>query len=85
MFKSTDGGDTWVEMTRNPGMLQEGLVGRIGLAVSGANSDRVWALFENDNGGLFRSDDGGATGLINDDRAIRQRAFYYTCLRRSAR
>ncbi len=79
MFKSMDGGDTWVEMTRNPGMPQEGLVGRIGLAVSGANSDRIWALFENDNGGLFRSDDGGATwSLINDDRAIRQRAFYYT-------
>jgi photosystem II stability/assembly factor-like uncharacterized protein len=79
MFKSTDGGDTWEEMTRNPGMPQEGLVGRIGLAVSGANSDRVWALFENDNGGLFRSDNAGVTWeLINDDRAIRQRAFYYT-------
>jgi len=79
MFKSTDGGDSWTEMTRAPGMPQEGLVGRIGLAVSGANSDRVWALYENDNGGLFRSDDGGATwDLINDNRAIRQRAFYYT-------
>ena len=79
MFKSTDGGETWTEMTRNPGMPQEGLVGRIGLAVSGANSDRVYALFENDDGGLFRSDDAGATWeRVNEDRAIRQRAFYYT-------
>ena len=79
MFKSTDGGETWTEMTRNPGMPQEGLVGRIGLAVSGANSDRVYALLENDDGGLFSSDDAGATWtLVNDNRAIRQRAFYYT-------
>ncbi len=79
MFKSTDGGETWTEITRNPGMPQEGVVGRIGLAVSSANSNRVYALFENDNGGLFRSDDAGATWeLVNDNRAIRQRAFYYT-------
>ncbi|MFV2007994.1 MAG: WD40/YVTN/BNR-like repeat-containing protein, partial [Longimicrobiales bacterium] len=79
LFKSTDGGETWTEMTRNPGMPQEGLVGRIGLAVSGANSERVYALLENDDGGLFSSDDAGATWtLVNDNRAIRQRAFYYT-------
>ncbi|MDX1494200.1 MAG: hypothetical protein R3253_09085 [Longimicrobiales bacterium] len=79
MFKSTDGGDTWTEMTRNPGMPQEGVVGRIGLAVSSADSDRVYALFEHDDGGLFRSDDGGATWeLVNDERRVRQRAFYYT-------
>jgi photosystem II stability/assembly factor-like uncharacterized protein len=79
MFKSTDGGDTWTEMTRNPGMPQEGVVGRIGLAVSSADSDVVYALFENDNGGLFRSGNGGETWeLINDERRIRQRAFYYT-------
>jgi photosystem II stability/assembly factor-like uncharacterized protein len=79
MFKSSDGGATWTELTRNAGMPQEGVVGRIGLAVSSANSNRVYALFENDNGGLFRSDDAGATWeLINEERAIRQRAFYYT-------
>jgi len=79
MFKSTDGGATWTEMTRNPGLPQEGVVGRIGLTVSSADSNVVYALYENDNGGLFRSNDGGDTWeLVNDDRAIRQRAFYYT-------
>jgi photosystem II stability/assembly factor-like uncharacterized protein len=78
LFKSTDGGETWTEITRNPGM-PAGVVGRIGVAVSGANSNRVYALVENERGGLFRSDDAGATWtLVNDNRAIRQRAFYYT-------
>ena len=79
MFKSVDGGTTWTEITRNPGMPPEGVVGRIGVAVSSANSSRVYALFEHDDGGLFRSDDGGESWeLINDERRIRQRAFYYT-------
>ena len=78
LFKSTDGGETWTEITRNKG-LPSGLVGRIGVALTSANSNRVYALVENDNGGLFRSDDGGASwALINDNRSIRQRAFYYT-------
>lgn len=79
MFKSADGGETWTEMTRAPGMPEDGVVGRIGLAVSSANSSRVYALFEHENGGLFRSDDAGASWeLVNDERRIRQRAFYYT-------
>src|SRR5215218_3998666 len=78
LFKSTDGGDTWSEITRNQGM-PTGMVGRIGVALTAADSNRVYALVEHEKGGLFRSDDAGATwALVNDDRAIRQRAFYYT-------
>ncbi len=78
LFKSTDGGETWTEITRNKGM-PAGMVGRIGVSVSRANSNRLYALVENDNGGLFRSEDAGATwALTNDKRDIRQRAFYYT-------
>ncbi|MEP6732466.1 MAG: glycosyl hydrolase, partial [bacterium] len=78
LFKSTDGGETWKEITRAPGM-PTGMVGRIGVSVSGANANRVYALVENDSGGLFRSEDAGASWkLINSSRDIRQRAFYYT-------
>ncbi|MFZ9899059.1 MAG: WD40/YVTN/BNR-like repeat-containing protein [Gemmatimonadaceae bacterium] len=80
LFKSTDGGETWTEVTRRPG-LPSGLIGRIGVALTAANPNRVYALVENENGGLFRSDDAGATWtLVNGDRSIRQRAFYYTHL-----
>jgi photosystem II stability/assembly factor-like uncharacterized protein len=79
LFKSTDGGETWTEITRAPGLPQQGVVGKIGVSVSGANSNRVYALVEHENGGLFLSDDAGASWtLVNDNRAIRQRAFYYT-------
>ncbi len=78
VFKSTDGGEHWTELTRNPG-LPAGVIGKIGLSVSPADPDRVYALVENENGGLFRSDDAGATWKkVNDERKIRQRAFYYT-------
>jgi photosystem II stability/assembly factor-like uncharacterized protein len=78
LFKSTDGGETWTEITRRPG-LPAGVVGRIGVDVSGADPNRVYALIENENGGLFSSDNGGQTWtLVNSNRNIRQRAFYYT-------
>ena len=78
LFKSTDGGDTWTEITRNPG-LPAGVVGKTGIAVSRADSRRVYVLLENENGGLFSSDDAGRTWtLVNADRSIRQRAFYYS-------
>jgi photosystem II stability/assembly factor-like uncharacterized protein len=78
LYKSTDGGETWTEITRNPG-LPSGVVGRIGVALTAADSNRVYALVENAAGGLFVSDDAGATWrLMNDSRTVRQRAFYYT-------
>ncbi|MGH2598534.1 MAG: WD40/YVTN/BNR-like repeat-containing protein, partial [Dehalococcoidia bacterium] len=78
LYKSTDGGDTWTELTDNPG-LPKGSKGRIGVAVSPARSGRVWALVEHaEKGGLYRSDDGGATWeLISEDREIQQRPWYY--------
>ena len=78
LFKTTDGGKTWTELTRNPG-LPKPLWGKIGVSVSGADSNRLYALIEAQDGGLYLSDDGGATWkLANDNRNIRQRAFYYT-------
>ncbi|MDT7690304.1 MAG: hypothetical protein QOE46_3063 [Acidobacteriota bacterium] len=78
LFKSTDGGDTWQEITRNPG-LPRGVIGKIGVTVSGAAPDRVWALVEAEDGGVFRSDNGGATWTrVNESRDLRQRAWYYT-------
>ncbi len=78
-YKSTDGGDHWTEITRNKG-LPQGIIGKIGVAVS-ADSNRVYALVEAEDGGLFRSEDAGASwARISEDRRIRQRAFYYTRL-----
>jgi photosystem II stability/assembly factor-like uncharacterized protein len=78
LYKSTDGGETWADITRNRG-LPNGLIGNVGLAVSPANPRRVWAQIEADSGGLFRSDDAGATwAKLNDDRKLRQRAWYYS-------
>jgi len=77
-YKSTDGGDHWTEITRNPG-LPTGIIGKIGVSVSGADNKRVYAMVEAEDGGLFVSDDAGKTWKeINDERKIRQRAFYYT-------
>ena len=78
LFKSTDGGDTWTEITRNPG-LPTGLLGKITVTVSRADGRRVYALVEADDGGLFRSDDAGATWVkVNEERDLRQRAFYFS-------
>jgi len=78
IFKSTDGGDTWTELTRNPGM-PRGMVGKIGIAVSPANPERVWAIVEAEDGGVFRSDNAGRTwSRVNEERRLRQRAWYYT-------
>ena len=79
LFKSTDGGDSWTEITKNQG-LPTGLWGKVGVSVSGADGNRVYTLIENEAaGGLYVSDDAGTSWkLINDSRNMRQRAFYYT-------
>jgi photosystem II stability/assembly factor-like uncharacterized protein len=78
LFKSTDGGTTWTELTDHLG-LPAGPVGKIGVSVSGADPNRVYALVEANGGGLFRSDDGGATwALVSTDADIRQRGFYFS-------
>ncbi|MCH4822563.1 glycosyl hydrolase [Gramella lutea] len=79
LWKSTDSGESWKEISKNKGFPQDTL-GIIGVTVSPANSDRVWAIVENkEKGGVYRSEDGGETwDHINDDRNLRQRAWYYT-------
>jgi photosystem II stability/assembly factor-like uncharacterized protein len=77
LFKSTDGGDTWTEITRNKG-LPKGLLGKIGVAVSPAKEGRVWAVIEAEGGALFRSDDGGQTWeKLSEEGNLRARAWYY--------
>lgn len=85
LWKSTDGGDTWQEITRNKG-LPQGIVGIVGVSVSSLDPERVWAIIEASDGGVFRSDDGGKTWTrTSEDRNLRQRAWYYTRMYASPR
>ncbi len=79
LWKSTDSGETWKEISKNKGFA-EGILGIMGVTVSPVNSERVWAIVENkDKGGVYRSEDGGETWKqINSSRSLRQRAWYYT-------
>lgn len=77
LYRSVDGGSTWHRLTGNG--LPEGILGRIGVSVSGADSSRVYALVEAKQSGLYRSeDDGDHWELINSDQRFTQRAWYFT-------
>lgn len=79
LWKSTDSGETWTEISKNEGFPKDTL-GIMGVTVSPKNSERVWAIVENkEKGGLYRSDDGGKKWTqVNSERKLRQRAWYYT-------
>jgi len=79
LWKSTDSGETWKEISKNEGF-PEGTLGNMGVTVSPVNNDIVWAIVENkDDGGVYKSTDGGETwSHINSERKLRQRAWYYS-------
>lgn len=77
LFKSIDGGDTWKEITRNDG-LPKGVLGKIGVAVSPAKENRVFAIIDAEDGAVFRSDDGGEHWeRLSEDRNLLARPWYY--------
>jgi photosystem II stability/assembly factor-like uncharacterized protein len=78
LYKTTDGGDHWTNISRNPG-LPKGVLGKIGLSVSASRPSRIYAIVEAAEGGLFRSDDAGATWqLVNNSRSFRFLASSYS-------
>ena len=77
LWKSVDGGTTWVDISSNKGF-PKGVLGKIGVTISPANPERIWAIVECDNGVLFRSDDGGDTWTeISSELELIQRPWYY--------
>ncbi len=78
MYKSIDGGDTWKDISKHPG-LPVGLLGKIQLTTSPAKPERIYACIENENGGIFRSDDRGEHWMrTTDDRNLRKRPWYFS-------
>jgi photosystem II stability/assembly factor-like uncharacterized protein len=76
LYKSSDDGATWKRLEGHG--LPSGVLGRIGVAVSGADGNRVYAIIEAEKGGIYESADGGETWhLVNPDHRFTQRAWYF--------
>ena len=75
IWKTTDGGENWKKLTEG---LPKKVMGKIGVTVSRANPNLVYAIIESDEGGLYRSEDAGDSWvLVNEDRVLRARSWYY--------
>jgi photosystem II stability/assembly factor-like uncharacterized protein len=80
LYKTTDGGAHWTDISRDPG-LPKGVLGKIGVAVAPSNPDVVYLTIQAKHGGVFKSTDGGKTfKRVNKDWKLRQRAFYYMAI-----
>ncbi|MBV8669060.1 MAG: glycosyl hydrolase [Candidatus Eremiobacteraeota bacterium] len=80
LYKSTDGGEHWTNLSRNAGFPAAPL-GKIGVAIAASNPSIVYAIVQAKEGGVFRSADGGATWQrVNSEMKLRQRAFYYMAI-----
>lgn len=80
LYRTTDGGDSWVRISDNPGFARS-LMGRMGVAGSAAAPSRLWALVEagGDDGGLYISEDRGESWeRIGADERIGGRPWYYS-------
>ena len=77
LYRTTDGGDSWTEITNNPG-LPKGTKGKIGISISPAKSGRIWAIIEAEEAGLYRSDNGGESWVkTSGNRDLIHRPWYY--------
>ena len=77
IWRSTDGGDSWRNISANKG-LPCGILGKVGIAASPAQAGRVYALVEHEEGGMYRSDDYGDTwSFVARNNDIISRAWYY--------
>ncbi len=80
LFKSTDGGAHWTNISKNPGFAS-GELGKMGISVAASNPRVIYAIVQAHEGGVFRSNDAGATWKrVNDEMKLRQRAFYYMAI-----
>jgi len=76
LYKSIDDGATWKRLEGHG--LPSGILGRIGVSVSGADGSRIYAIIEAEKGGIYRSDDAGDSWqLLTGDHRYTQRAWYF--------